>query len=135
MNIITSSLQALVVDSTTTLASSMHSSQFCLPLSLRLLPLFVLALLKNMSNLNNYFVTFLFQNFFCVWLIRVTLIYGMSHISLQPAFILNAKVSMDARAQAMNIIKATPHDQLMLIVYPRLYAIHTLTDEVGMTTH
>ena len=59
----------------------------------------------------------------------------MSHISLQPAFTLNAKVSMDARAQAMNIIKATPHDQLMLIVYPRLYAIHTLTDEVGMTTH
>ena len=59
----------------------------------------------------------------------------VSPISLQPAFILNAKVSMDARAQAMNIIKATPHDQLMLIVYPRLYAIHTLTDEVGMTTH
>ena len=56
-------------------------------------------------------------------------------ISLQPAFTLNAKVSMDARAQAMNIIKATPHEQLMLIVYPRLYAIYTLTDEVGMTTH
>ena len=55
-------------------------------------------------------------------------------ISLQPAFTLNAKVSMDARAQAMNIIKATPLDLLMLIMYPRLYALHTLTDEVGMAT-
>ena len=81
------------------------------------------------------FKTEMFQNFFSIQLIRVTLIYGMSHVSLQPAFTLNAKVSMDARAQAMNIIKATPLDQLMLIVYPRLYAIHTLTDEVGMTTH
>ena len=41
------------------------------------------------------------------------------------AFTLNAKVSMDARAQAMNIIKATPLDLLMLIMYPRLYALHT----------
>ena len=55
-------------------------------------------------------------------------------ISLQPAFTLNAKVSMDARAQAMNIIKATLLDLLMLIMYPRLYALHTLTDEVGMAT-
>ena len=39
------------------------------------------------------------------------------------AFTLNAKVSMDARAQAMNIIKATPLD--LLIMYPRLYALHT----------
>ena len=46
-------------------------------------------------------------------------------ISLQPAFTLNAKVSMDARAQAMNIIKATPLDLLMLIMYPIGYMLFT----------
>ena len=35
----------------TILASSMQSSQFCLPASLRLLPLFTLSLLKHVSYL------------------------------------------------------------------------------------
>lgn len=49
---------------------------------------------------------------------------------LQPAFTLTTKVTFDARAQAMNLIKTLPLDYLMCRIYPRLYALHLLTEKV-----
>ena len=51
--------------------------------------------------------------------------------SLQPAFSLNSKVAYDHRTHAMNLIKSTPLDYLMCLVYPRLYALHMLTENVS----
>ena len=49
---------------------------------------------------------------------------------LQIAFTLSSKVSYDRRSQLMNQIKCLPLDYLMLMVYPRLYAVHMLTENV-----
>ncbi|XP_064387627.1 protein transport protein Sec24A-like isoform X2 [Halichondria panicea] len=73
--------------------SSMQSSQFVLPASIRLLPLFTLALIKN------------------------------------TAFTLSQKSSYDSRTQAMNLIKTLPLDYLSCTIYPRLYALHTLSEQ------
>ena len=49
---------------------------------------------------------------------------------LQPAFTLTTKVTFDARTQAMNFIKTLPLDYLMCRIYPRLFALHLLTEKV-----
>ena len=53
-----------------------------------------------------------------------------SIVILQAAFTLSMKVSYDRRTQAMNLIKALPLDYLMCLVYPRLYAVHLLSEKV-----
>ena len=52
-------------------------------------------------------------------------------LSLQPAFSLNSKIAYDYRTHAMNLIKSMPLDYLMCRIYPRLYALHMLTENVS----
>ena len=66
---------------------------FVLPESLRLLPIFVLSLLKH------------------------------------PAFALHSATSYDSRVQALNDFKSMPLDCFMAYIYPRLYGLHTLTEQ------
>ena len=61
-----------------------------------------------------------------------TLCTMRTHTHKQPAFSLNSKVSFDGRTQAMNLIKSLPLDYLMCLVYPRLYALHMLTEKVSL---
>ncbi|XP_014678534.1 PREDICTED: protein transport protein Sec24B-like [Priapulus caudatus] len=77
-----------------TMSSSQRYGTVTLPYSLRLLPLLILALLKN------------------------------------PAFRLGQSTKLDHRVFAMNEMKTKPLRWLMLNIYPRLYAVHNLTDEV-----
>jgi protein transport protein SEC24 len=66
------------------------------PNSLRLLPLYVLGLLKN------------------------------------PAFTTEQGVAIDSRANAMTMIKVLPLWELKEYMYPRLYALHNLPEDVGL---
>lgn len=52
----------------------------------------------------------------------------------QAAFTLSSKVSYDRRTQAMNHIKCMPLDYYMCTLYPRLYAVHLLTENVRVDT-
>ena len=56
---------------------------------------------------------------------------GLSIIlSPQPAFTLSSRIGYDVRAQVMNLIKSSPLYYLMPSIYPSLYALHALTEQV-----
>ena len=56
-------------------------------------------------------------------------------LSLQPAFTLNAGIRIDPSVQAMNLILTLPLNYLLVNIYPRLYALHTLSDKVWIHVH
>jgi protein transport protein SEC24 len=90
-------LMNAIVDCIKAYKSNMNSSGFLsLPASLRLFPLFTLALMKH------------------------------------PAFSLDARTTVDARADAMNTIKTLPLDALLVHIYPHLYCLNSLTEEKNM---
>ena len=87
------------------------------PSNLRLLPLYLAALLKSVCvsalliELRHYFLL-LFLDI------------------LKVAFRTGQSTRLDDRVFAMNQLKALPLSQLILSVYPDLYAIHNLHDQV-----
>lgn len=137
-------------------ASSRQASQLVLPSSIKLLPLLVVALLKSVmlymqllfckviifhSPQANHQIEFSpvvwFPALACcylAWLLVSShpLYYFLYVCVLQFAFSLSQKISYDRRTQAMNLIKCTPLDYLLCILYPRLYAVHMLTEKVEL---
>ncbi len=64
--------------------------------------------------------------------VSISLKWHLHNLLLQPAFTLSTKVMYDRRVQMMNLIKCTPVDYLMRLLYPRLYAVHMLTERVSI---
>jgi protein transport protein SEC24 len=88
------------------------------PHHLRLLPLYIVALLRHVRlaiciiNREKFIVS----------------------VVLQPAFRSSSNVRVDDRVFAMCQFKSLPLDALMQSVYPDLYPLHNLTDEVNINS-
>jgi protein transport protein SEC24 len=93
--------------------TSQKSNSIVSPYSLRLIPLFVLALMKNVN----------FRSF--IALLMLNLIFNATFL-VKNAFKYNAKI--DDRVYAMNLCKTMPLKYLMLTIYPNLYALHNFDD-------
>jgi protein transport protein SEC24 len=98
------------------LVSSQRGNSLLSPYSLRLIPIYILALMKNVL-------------FFQLNYINFDILLKKNVCKIKIAFKFGS-IRMDDRVYAMSLMKTMPLKYLMLCIYPHLYAIHNLDDKV-----
>lgn len=103
--------------------SSSMGAGLLAPKSLRLLPLYILALLKNVRM-------FLCQDIVPLLVLKYKS-YSCLELFLQMAFRSGTTTRLDDRVYAMCQMKTLPLSQLIQFIYPDLYPVHCLDQYVS----